>query len=787
MNGPAHAVFLSYAREDAEHARRIADALRAFGLEVWFDQNELRGGDAWDQKIRGQIRACALFIPVISARTQERTEGYFRREWKLAVDRLQDMAGGIAFIVPVVIDDTREDEALVPDEFMRVQWTRLARGVPTPEFVQQVTRLLTKEAGGRSKETGPSSRHGAGHAPARGDREQGTGNREHGAGAPTRGFPVAGWIAIGVVVVGVAAAVIVNRRGRTDPAADRARSSAVQAPSDFATAKSADKSIAVLPFANLSAERDNEFFADGVHDDLITAIAKVRDLKVISRTSVLPYRDSRARNLRKIAAELGVATVLEGSVQRAGNRVRINVQLIDAATDNHLWAETYNRELTDIFALQGELVREIAHVLKARLSGGETALLARRPTQNQRAYDLYLRARILDDNLGFLAPMSDYERVIALYEHAAAEDPAFALPHVQVSILHGTLYWFSYYDSTPERRALAEASLRRARALAPEAPETALAEGSFEYTCNNDWRAALRHYLAAESALPNDAQLQYRIAIACRRLGELPEALRRLDRALDLNPNDRGAAETKFACLLALRRYREVLAQIAPFEARFSGDRGFGQMRLLARLELDGNRDAYLREWTQLPVPESAAGRWIAEYQLAWLRQDFPKLDEMLARVGDSIHGDTIEPASLARAKVAWLEGRAEDARRLAAATLEAGATVQMMPRRQPEWRLYLAEAKALAGRHEEALREAADVMAGAEAVDAFAYRVGLPDRYGHILIICGRPEEALATLRAWMSGPGQGAAQVRWDPFWSRLKDDPRFEAVLAALAAKR
>src|SRR5882724_2211813 len=142
MSDSAPAVFLSYAREDTDAARRIAEALRAFGVEAWFDQSELRGGDTWDAKIRGQIRACTLFLPIVSARTQSRAEGYFRREWKLAVERTHDIAAGVAFIVPVVIDDTPESEAAVPDEFMRVQWTRLVHGVPTPQFVEQIKRLL---------------------------------------------------------------------------------------------------------------------------------------------------------------------------------------------------------------------------------------------------------------------------------------------------------------------------------------------------------------------------------------------------------------------------------------------------------------------------------------------------------------------------------------------------------------------------------------------------------------------------------------------------------------------
>jgi hypothetical protein len=138
---PSRAVFLSYSREDTDAARRIADALRAFGMEVWFDQSELRGGDAWDQKIRRQIKECALFMPIISANTQKRGEGYFRREWKLGVERTHDMAAGVAFIVPVVVDDTPADEAMVPEEFLRFQWSRLTYGVPSTEFVEQVKRL----------------------------------------------------------------------------------------------------------------------------------------------------------------------------------------------------------------------------------------------------------------------------------------------------------------------------------------------------------------------------------------------------------------------------------------------------------------------------------------------------------------------------------------------------------------------------------------------------------------------------------------------------------------------
>jgi TolB-like protein len=453
MSEPAKAVFLSYARDDAAAARRIAEALRASGLEVWFDENELRGGDAWDAKIRQQIDACALFVAVISKHTQERSKGYFRLEWKLAVDQTHLLAAGVPFVAPVVIDDTPEGGALVPPEFLKVQWMRLPGALPTPQFVEQINRLL----GGKAMEVGrprPAVVPPGSATPA-----------------PKKSAPLAAlWISLGLVAVSVGVVFfITGRRGSTEESARRSTPPAAVAAPSAPTPRLEAKSIAVLPFANMSAEKENEFFADGIHDDLITALAKVRDLKVISRTSTLAYRDAAARNLRKIAAELGVAAVLEGSVQRAGNRVRINFQLIDARTDAHLWAETYNRELNDIFVIQAELVQQVTGALKATLTAGEQGLLARRPTENQIAYDLYLRARLLGQSLSPGATKENYEAVIALYEQAAAADPKFALPHVQASILHGTMYWFGYMDPTLERLARVEASLAAAVRLAPDA------------------------------------------------------------------------------------------------------------------------------------------------------------------------------------------------------------------------------------------------------------------------------------------------------------------------------
>lgn len=207
-SAPQRAVFLSYVREDAESVRRIADALRAFGVEVWFDMNELRGGDARDSKIRNQIRTCTLCIPVISAATQSRGEGYFRREWKIAVERTHDMASGVPFLIPVVIDDTTETEALVPEEFMRVQWTRLPMGVPTPEFVQQVKRLLEAPRKPVLKNENPKPPT---FPPGFRTAAQIQAEAEAAAAMiPKRSLPRWTWIALTAVLIGIAVTLVVS-------------------------------------------------------------------------------------------------------------------------------------------------------------------------------------------------------------------------------------------------------------------------------------------------------------------------------------------------------------------------------------------------------------------------------------------------------------------------------------------------------------------------------------------------------------------------------------------------
>ena len=329
MTESSRAVFLSYASQDAEAAQRICEALGAAGVDVWFDQSELRGGDAWDHKIRKQIHDCALFIPIISIHTQARTEGYFRLEWHLADQRKLLMTKSRPFLVPVCIDGTPNADAEVPDSFGAVQWTRLPGGETPPTFVERIARLLSPEPP---------------HAPAAG-------------------------------------AMIARQRGSQAATANSSSAASASGPPRVA--------ICVLPFANMSGDPEQEYFSDGITEDVITDLSKVSALAVISRNSAFVYKGKNV-DVPKLAHALNVSYVLEGSVRKAGGRVRITAQLVNALSNDHVWAERYDRDLNDIFALQDE----IAHAIVGLAARNSRSLLVK-PSSRARMleHSLVLEAR----------------------------------------------------------------------------------------------------------------------------------------------------------------------------------------------------------------------------------------------------------------------------------------------------------------------------------------------------------------------------------------------------------
>ena len=323
------------------------------------------------------------------------------------------------------------------------------------------------------------------------------------------------------------------------------------------------KSIAVLPFENLSEEKANAFFAEGVQDEILTNLAKIADLKVISRTSVMNYKSGATRNLREIGQQLGVAHVVEGSVQRAANKVRVNAQLIDARNDAHLWAQTYDRDLADVFAIQSEIAKAIADQLQAKLSPNEKKAIEQPPTTDLAAFDLYSRAKSLVLTASFSATnQPDLRKAIELLDEAVKRDPSFFDAYCQLAGAHEFLYAIRGFDHTPARLALAEAAVQAATKLRPDAAETHLARANYLYYGLRDYAGALTELEIARRALPNDPRLFELTGYILRRRGQQEKGLQNLQRAAELDPRNFDTLQQIALSYLNFWRYAEAIAAL---------------------------------------------------------------------------------------------------------------------------------------------------------------------------------------------------------------------------------
>src|SRR5437773_6756790 len=332
---------------------------------------------------------------------------------------------------------------------------------------------------------------------------------------------------------------------------------AVTKPPQSQAAAIPEKSIAVLPLENLSEEKENAFFADGIQDELLSNLAKIKDLKVISRTSVMQYKTDITRNLKEIAQQLGVSNVVEGSVRRSGNHIRVSVQLIDAQTDRLLWVQNYDRTVADSITLQDELATEIAVALGATLSPQEKARLEVKPTNNPAAYDDYLRGRA--SAAGSPVDKSTLEDAIRSYQEAVKLDPNFALAWAYLSYTQSYYYWIGF-DRSPARLAAAKDALDRALALNPNLPETHLALGYYRYYGERDFTAALAEFQQAEQGLPNNVDVNRAIGVIQRRLGHWDEAIASLRRAVELDPRNVEVSDVLAITYIVVRRSPAALA-----------------------------------------------------------------------------------------------------------------------------------------------------------------------------------------------------------------------------------
>ncbi len=578
------------------------------------------------------------------------------------------------------------------------------------------------------------------------------------------------WWATGAALVLSLAALFLWRSRTLDPS---------QAPAKSSAAKIVlpEKSIAVLPFVNLSDDKENAFFTEGVQDDILTALAKFSDLKVISRTSVANYVAGPHRNLREIGEELGVANVLEGSVRRAGGKVRVTAQLIETRTNTHLWAETYDRELSDVFAIQSDIAQRIANALEAKLAPEEKARLDARPTTNSEAYVLYLTA------LG----TEDYSKAEKLYLEAIKLDPGFALAYAQLSLLNSRVY-----NDVPERKATARAQAEEALRLAPGLSEAHMALGLCLYWADKKYEAALREFEIAEKTSPNNAEIESYIAGIYRRQGRWRESIATFERAFSLDPRNRTIA---FLAANNYLRVRDWTAAAAGFHRALAikPDSYFAKIGL-AYLEVFRNGDPAAGRKLLDDIPASLDGQGVvtvSRWDLAMLERNYAAAEKILADApleSLSALGDSTK--SFYQGRLAQARGEIQSAQRyFAAARPDLEKRVSDDPG-SAERHDGLALLYAYMQRKEDAIREARrSVELEPESQNAF-HGTAHSAILALVYALVGEPDQAIPLIERLLSVPGPvecadfpynitlADLRLRWE--WDSLRSDPRFQKIL-------
>ena len=548
-----------------------------------------------------------------------------------------------------------------------------------------------------------------------------------------------------------------------------------------ASGRVVEKSIAVLPFQSLSDEKENAYFADGVQDDILTNLSKIGDLKVISRMSVMSYRGDALRNAREIGKALGVGALLEGSVRRAGNRVRVSVQLINANNDEHIWAEDYDRDLTDVFAIQTDLAQKIASALQAKLSPHEKERLDRQPTKDPNAYLLFIQAhdyanrpeRFRDDSL----------KAEELFEQAIKIDPKFAAAFAGLSMVESWIY--HSFEPTAARREKARLNADESLRLQPDLPEGHLALGSVYYYCDRDYERALAEFEIAKRDLPNEAQAYLAIGAIQRRQGKWTESTANLEKAAALDPKNASILINLAYSYMALRNFEAADKTID--RAIAVAPESFATVGLKAYLGVArrGDLSEAEKQFSAISPEVDANGlvTWMRSGILMWQR----KFPEALAVV-QKFPGETLttyntapEPKAFREGSIYFLEGdkaRAQiefEQARIVSEQLLRDAPED--PARHAQHGLILAalgrkaEAIAEGKRAVELLPESRDAFDGPQFTAALA----------QIYAWTGETDEAFRLLDHLLNVPnGIAVSMLKLDPAWDSLREDPRFQALI-------
>ncbi len=551
------------------------------------------------------------------------------------------------------------------------------------------------------------------------------------------------------------------------------------------------KSIAVLPFENLSRDPDNAYFVDGTQDEILTRLAKISALKVISRTSTMRYA-SHPDNLRQIARELGVANILEGSVQRAEGAVRVNVQLIEAETDSHLWAETYDRDIKNIFSVESEIAQNVADALRAKLLPEETAQVTKVPTKNTEAYDFYLKAEYFANQIlaaNAKDPAETVRHAAGLYENAVAADPGFALAYARLAYLKARAYWYAT-DPRPQGIDAARKAAERALELEPELAEAHLSMGYFYYWGRRDYNAALAEFDKARKTLPNNVNVLTAIAFVHRRQGKMEQALDELQRSAALNPRDNALPREVGSTLVYMRRYAEANPAYDRALALVPDDFET-QVNRVAMLQTSGDFDAAGRALAMIPADVDPDGSVsFARWQLGLVRR---QPDVALAALEHApvwlinYWPSSREPVALLRAQALAQKGEAGPARAAFVEAQQALEGVLGNPREQTDAQSHLALVYAGLGQKEAAL------ASGRCATESLPYsRDDMIGGYylAQLAIVeaqVGEKQAALDHIEQLLAipvGHVLSRASLRLDPVWDPLGSEPRFQKLISESA---
>jgi TolB-like protein len=537
-----------------------------------------------------------------------------------------------------------------------------------------------------------------------------------------------------------------------------------------------DKSIAVLPFENLSSDKENGYFAEGIQDEILTRLAKVAALKVISRTSTQKYK-SAPDNLREVGKQLGVANLLEGSVQKVANAVHVNVQLIRVATDEHLWAESYNRKLDDIFAVEGEVAGAIAEALNAKLTGAEKAVLAQQPTNNSAAYDAYLRGVAQYWRSG---SQDEQEAAVRSFEEATRLDPQFAEAWAALSRSHSVIFFHS--DVTATRRAAAEHALAEATRLRPDLAETQLARGYFQYWVLHDYRGALEMMRQLRTSWPSNPEIHQVIAFILARLGQWKESIESIDRVIALNPRDLFPRDQAIQLRLATRDFSGAL-QSADSALQIWADnadlRGLKASVFQGLGQLD---DAQSAVNGVIPSTDGSDASLAAICYQARLRRDPTAAIKVLEPLTHGVELEKVPFFFIYWADLQSMAGNKIEARALFERSRD---TLEKLAQQQPrngDILGPLAYALTCLGERDAALRTL-DKYAALSAGDARS-ESQMEELRARVLARFGEKERAISSIEQILSKPSDGLppltpALLRLDPDFDSLRGDPRFKKL--------